>query len=161
MSDEDQSLVVMGEIITPPKRRRTHDPGRNLKPGYHKERRPQFRIRVLQEARRVYGPDVGDLVGSMIEGVWRKQIAPAVAQLILARLLPEHLPADISRLPKTIETAFDWVVAMRELYQLRRDQQITDAEWKSLREGVTDHWRSVTEGQLRMAAAEKPKGDAD
>lgn len=106
------------------------------------------------QARRVYGDAVGDFIGGLLEGLWRKHIPPAVAKMILTRLLPDKQPRDITTLPEQIETALDWVNGMRRLYQLRREQRITDDEWAKLRQGITDHWRAVHEGTVMAGRRE-------
>jgi hypothetical protein len=124
-----------------------------FRPGYQgPARRPEFRIRIMESVRRVYGPAVGQLAGEMIEGVWRKQIPSNVARLVLSKLLPDRLPADISTLPAEVRTPAQWLATVIELRNLRRDQKITDEEWLTLLEAETASFRAVQEATALMAA---------
>ena len=143
-------LTVLGENADPPPKWRSNNP--NFRPGYHPDRRPQFKVRALAAVRRVYGDEVGDLAGLMIEGVWRKQINPGVARLVLSKLLPDRLPADIKSLPKEVRTPADWLATVIGLRQMRRDQLITDEEWLTLLEAETASFRVVQEATALMAA---------
>jgi hypothetical protein len=139
--------AIAGEVIRPPEPKRSVA---GLTKGYPANRRPDFRLRFIDYAVRVYGEDVGGLVSTIVETMWRKQIPVSIAQQMLARLIPEHLPQDLSALPETIRTAVDWERAIDELYRARRSGKLTDSQWRELREGCTATWRAICEAKAQQ-----------
>jgi hypothetical protein len=141
----------MGENIRPPVRWGSARIA-GLKPGYHPDRRPEFRFRILDEAKRVYGEEVGGFAATIIEGMWRRQISATVGRALLNKLLPEKLPANLTSLPATMDSAADWLASVSELRRLRREGFLNDEEWLTALRAETETFRAVQEAKALIKA---------
>jgi len=148
---ESLAVTVMGETLRPPPRWRSTRSG-EFRPGYHPDRRPEFRFRILDEAKRVYGEEIGGFAATIIEGIWRRQIPATVGRALLSRLLPAQLPADLTSLPARLESASDWLASVTELRRLRRENMLTDEEWLTALRAETETWRAVQEAKALIKA---------
>jgi hypothetical protein len=146
--------VIMGEVLPPARPPQPGGSGHvpNLKPGQPATNRAHFRIRIVQNAQRIWGPAVGELAADLLECLWRRQMPPSAVKLMLSKLLPDRLPPDVSCLPADLKTPADWLESVTKLRDMRRNQQITDDEWITLLQAETATWRVVQEANALIAA---------
>lgn len=117
----------------------------------------QSRERLVQATTNVWGPAKAELLSELIGCYEQGRLPAGVLRMLTLALIPPAARVDLTGLPEQVTTPQDWLAAIEELYRLRRANLITDAEWLSLRQGMTDQYHLSTE--IRALIAQQGRRD--
>ena len=122
---------------------------RHLLPGnpdLSRSRRPPIPARLGIATAAILGPELGELVYAVMEGIRRGTIQAQPGRLLLERLLPESRPVRLD-LPQ-IRSSHDRAVAEGKIMAALNAGQINPTEAHALQRVIQAAWQSLLQWRL-------------